>query len=428
MGEVFVGQPVGPKAQPGDDLVAIKTLLPEVAADPAMLGRFLDEARISARLRHPNIAQLLDFGEAAGRPFAVFELLDGADLGDCLDQLIVRRAQIPVEVAVAFAMGACRGLHHAHTLEDQGQPLEVVHRDLSPSNLFLTRAGQVKVLDFGAACGRNRITRTATGMVIGKLEYMSPEQALGKKVDARTDVFGLGLCLHEALTGKRPYHSANEREMVQKIVHARVPDLASARPGLPAPLIKAVHRALAADPGHRFASTEDFAQALEAVFGALCADPAEGVLSRFYGNCFGRDRHELRARRLQKLLSRADAPDAAFAWEAPPMAPAGEDREVSLSTGHIEVVGGATQSERDAEPTTDREPEVGDDPAAPRAASAPVRPPRAASAPVRPPRAASAPVAVAARPVLGYALVAAAVLLALGLGALLGRVGALLGH
>ena len=269
MGEVFVGEEVGPKAQADSPLLAIKTLLPDVALDATMLNRFLDEARLSARLDHPNIARLTDFGEAAGRPFAVFELLEGADLAECLDQLIERRAQVPVEVALAVIIESALGLQHAHTLQKDGLPLEVVHRDLSPSNLFLTRAGQVKVLDFGAAWGRDRITRTATGMIIGKLEYMAPEQVKGDSLSARTDVFALGLCLWELLTTRRPYASSNEREQVSKIFHAHVPDLAELRPGLPATLYDAVKRAVAADPMVRFGSASELAKALEPLLLAI---------------------------------------------------------------------------------------------------------------------------------------------------------------
>src|SRR6185312_8552554 len=254
MGEVFVGEEVGPKAHAQSPLLAIKTLLPDVALDATMLNRFLDEARLSARLDHPNIARLTDFGEAAGRPFAVFELLDGADLAQCLDQLIDRRAPVPVEVALAVIIEAAQGLHHAHTLQKDGQPLEVVHRDLSPSNLFLTRAGEVKVLDFGAAWGRDRITKTKTGLIIGKLEYMAPEQVKGEVLSARTDVFALGLCLWELLTTRRPYASDDEREQVNNIFFARVPDLAGLRPGLPVALYDAVKRTVAATPLERFGS------------------------------------------------------------------------------------------------------------------------------------------------------------------------------
>lgn len=395
MGEVFVGESLGPERR----RVAIKTLLPEASQDRVALGRFLDEARLSARLDHPNIARLLDFGEAAGRPFGIFELLEGADVGDCLDQLIERRGLTPPEVALCIAIEACRGLHHAHTLEKDGAPLEVVHRDISPSNLFLTRTGQVKVLDFGAAWGRDRLTRTATGMIIGKLEYMPPEQVKGERLDARSDVFALGLCLHEALALSRPYQSANERELVKKIYYAEVPDLRHLRPGLPEGLYAALDRATDPDPERRFESAAAFAQALEPVLRGITRAPVEEILGRFYRNCFGAARDERRAARLKELLARPVVDADAFAWAAPELsevAPA-----IDLQSEEIEVVG-TPQPARGDEPDTEKEP-------------APLDPPQAA-----PPR------RTATRPAyLPYAVIGGVVLLALVAGLVIGRLAAL---
>ena len=397
MGEVFVGQEVGPKAQPDAAPVAIKTLLPEVLQQDNMLERFLDEARISARLDHPNIARLQDFGEAAGRPFTVFELLVGANLGECLDALIVKQTQMPAEVALAVVAEACRGLHHAHTLAKDGSPLQVVHRDLSPSNLFLGANGEVKVLDFGAAWARDRITQTAKGLIIGKLEYMAPEQVQGKPVDARTDVFALGLCLHEFFTLKRPYACTDEREQISRIYHAQVPPLERLRPGLGRPIYQAVRRATAADPKHRFQSAAELAQALDEILGDLTEQPAQKILHRFYLSCFGPDRDVQRARRLTELGSVAAANEEGFAWEAPALR---EDSAVTAPAG----AGAAPANGGPKLPEPDTDPEPG--------------PFATASEP-----AAAAP----RRSYLGFALIGAAVLAALFVGLIIGRVGASLG-
>jgi len=420
MGEVFVGEEVGPKAQARSPLLAIKTLLPDVALDASMLNRFLDEARLSARLDHPNIARLTDFGEAAGRPFAVFELLDGADLAQCLDQLIDRRAQVPVEVALAVIIEAAQGLHHAHTLQKDGQPLEVVHRDLSPSNLFLTRAGEVKVLDFGAAWGRDRITKTKTGLIIGKLEYMAPEQVKGETLSARTDVFALGLCLWELLTTRRPYASNDEREQVNNIFFARVPDLTGLRPGLPVALYDAVKRMVAPDPLQRFGSASELAKALEPLLLAVTKDPRGELLTRFYGNCFGIGRHERREARLSELRAQPLADGTSFEWDAPSLNDFAE--RVELNSENIEIVG-TPQPLRGPEPDTDKDPDPLGIRAKPRGNENPTTPTPAVKTPPRAP----APVTKARGPLTPYLVVGGIVFAALVIGLAIGRLAAL-GH
>ncbi len=316
MGEVYVGQALD---RPGEPFVAIKTLLPEVAQDAEMLSRFLDEARISARLDHPNIAKLLDFGEADGRPFAVFELLEGFDLAASLTVLNRRQARVPFEVAALLVAGAARGLHYAHTLTHDGLPLEVVHRDLSPGNLLLTSQGMVKVLDFGAATGRDRVTRTATGLVIGKVEYMAPEQVKGDRISARTDVFALGLCLYELLAGRRPYLGLDEREKARRIFAADIPSLAERRADVTAPLLDAIVRATKVNPAERFANAQELAETLESFTWSQTNAPGQEVLRRFFFDCFGAERLQIRSRRLNELAAEARdrPPGEVFSWEAP---------------------------------------------------------------------------------------------------------------
>lgn len=415
MGEVFVGQEVGAKARAGAPLVAIKTLRREGASDDTALNRFLDEARLSARLDHPNIARLLDFGEAAGRPFAIFELLEGADLGDCLDRLIDRELTTPPEVAVAIGIEACQGLEHAHTLEKDGEPLQVVHRDLSPSNIFVTRDGHAKVLDFGAAGGKDRLTRTATGLIIGKLEYMPPEQVRGQPLDARSDVFALGLCLHESLALQRPYACADEHEQIRLIYNAEVPELRELRPQLPAALYAALQKATSADPAQRYPSAQAFSRALEPILRKLTRDPVEKVLARFYRSCFGAERDQLRAARLKELLARPVVDADQFQWAAPSLKD--EPGTIELGTSDLEVVG--TPQLADDDPPTFAETDgVDDDEALEPAPARKKASPRAPStpAPAQPPR------------YLGYAVIAGVVLLALLAGLVIGRLGANLGH
>jgi serine/threonine-protein kinase len=407
MGEVFVGEELGPKAS-AQPRVAIKTLLPDAARDATMLSRFLDEARLSARLSHPCVARMLDFGQAAGRPFAVFELLRGADLGECLDALIARGRSGPVEVALAVAMQACQGLHHAHTLEKDGKPLQVVHRDLSPSNLFVCDDGQAKVLDFGAAWGRDRFTQTATNMIIGKVEYMAPEQVHGKPVDARTDVFALGLCLHESLTLKRPYAGFDEREQVRRIFEAEVPRLEELRPGLPRALYAVVRKALAKSHLERFGSAQELGEALLPLYRAQTSEAPQARLQRFFAECFGPERTERREARLRALQA-LPVPDAtqAFRWEAPSLHE--QVQAVALGTSDLRSVSEPAPL-RGVEPETDP-----DD-----------RPPAAAPTAVLAAKPASGARAKAST--RAALLVGAAVLAALLLGVAIGHLGATLGR
>lgn len=428
MGEVFVAREVGPKAPRAPAPVAIKTMLPEVAGDTSMLARFLDEATLSARLSHPNIARLVDFGEAAGRPFAAFELLDGADLGACLDALGQRGKLPPVEVALAVIAEACLGLHHAHTLTRDGTPLQVVHRDLSPSNLFVTRDGRTKVLDFGAATGRFRTTQTAMGMIIGKLQYMAPEQIHGEPLDARTDVFALGLCLYEALTLQPALAAPTEIERVRRVAQGEVPDVAGVRTGLPPGVVAALKRATAARPGERFPSAEALAQALLQELDGLTASPPREILARFHASCFAPARLARRQERLAALM--AQEPSLAplpFDWSAPPLE---EDDAGRTLVSAPQAPSPSTRRDRPAEPITDREPAppqktpVMPQPVLPLPPTA-IRPALPAKAPKPPPPV--EPVGAAApRRWRTPALVAAVLIAAAAVGVALGHAGAAL--
>jgi serine/threonine-protein kinase len=318
MGEVYVAREVGPKAPAAPRWVAVKTLLPEVLTQPGFLARFLDEARVSARLDHPKLARLLDFGEAAGRPFLAFELLEGADLDDTVSQAHAQGQPVPVDIACRVVAQAARGLAHAHALAEDGRPLGIVHRDLSPGNLFLAASGQVKVLDFGAAAGRDRLARTATGLVIGKVQYMAPEQVRGAPLDGRTDQFALALCLHELLTHQRPHEGLGEREQLRLAFEGAAPDLEGACPEAPEALVALHRRATAVDPADRFPDCVAFAEALEAVVRAGSALDDTAALARYARALWGAERVPARRAQLEALWDQR-RPDDDFRWDAPPL-------------------------------------------------------------------------------------------------------------
>jgi serine/threonine-protein kinase len=258
--------------------VAIKFLLPELAARPEILRRFENEAVAAGGLEHPNLVAVIDLGRAPdGSPYLVMEFLEGEDCA----RLVRRAGPLPTARAVNIVLQACRGVAVAH---DAG----IVHRDLKPENLFVADAGdghdQIKVLDFGIAKLRpvDGQAATRTGSTFGTTHYMSPEQARGaSEVDARTDVWSLGVVLYELLAGRKPFEGEQPLNVVHQILNAVPPPLGEARPGLPRALLGAVERAMRKDAGARFPSIRAFMKVLEPFAERIAAEgPAAPVSTR----------------------------------------------------------------------------------------------------------------------------------------------------
>jgi len=266
-------------------LVAIKTILPSYAWDPKFRRMFLDEARIAATIVHPNVAQILDLGEERGILYFVMEWVDGASLRSLVKAVEEKGDVFPTAMALRIAADTCAGLHAAHEVRHpDGSSLGVVHRDVSPQNILITTAGVTKVIDFGIAKARGRAaSETATGEIKGKARYMSPEQALGCKVDRRADVWAVGVILYETLTGKPLSTARTPFEAVTELLHgAKRTPLA---PHIPAPVATVVERALAPDLDERFYDAAELQHALEIVSGAtgLTATTADlAAFSRAY--------------------------------------------------------------------------------------------------------------------------------------------------
>lgn len=221
MAEIFWAEQRGPAdyAKP----VVIKRMRRQLTTEPEVVQMFLDEARLGAQLNHPNIVQVIDFGEVDGEYFIAMERLEGKDFGELLT-----RGPLPVDMACLLISQACEGLAYAHRLtDDAGQQRNVVHRDISPANLFLARPGVVKVLDFGIARATERNTKTQTGMVKGKPAFMSPEQVRGQSLDGRSDVFSLGTTLFQMVTGVNPFFRDSDFDTGAAVVQERQPTLDS---------------------------------------------------------------------------------------------------------------------------------------------------------------------------------------------------------
>jgi serine/threonine protein kinase len=261
MAELYLARARG--AQGFEKLVALKLVLPHLADDPKFLGMFLDEARLAGRLDHPNIAQVLDLGTAGGEHFMAMEFVHGVDVRSILANAEGHVA-IPLDAALTIVVEACRGLHYAHELTDEtGQPLWIVHRDVSPSNLLVRYDGVVKLVDFGIAKAADRYHETATGMLKGKSGYMSPEQCRGLQIDRRTDVFGLGILLYELTTAQRLFYGDNEFAILNRIVDGEFERPSEVVPGYPVELENIVLQALDPRVDNRFATAQELQDALE---------------------------------------------------------------------------------------------------------------------------------------------------------------------
>jgi eukaryotic-like serine/threonine-protein kinase len=254
--------------------VAIKVMAAHVAADPVMRERFEIEARAVAALSHPSILSIHELGVAGDVPFAVMELLEGETL-----RSRIARGPLSWRDAVAIGASVAEGLAAAHAKD-------IVHRDLKPENVFLTSAGQVKVLDFGLALHRSggvdvtRIARTAAGVVLGTLGYMSPEQVTGEPVDGRSDIFTAGCVLYEMMTGRPLFGGVTPQEIVANLLHDSLPDLHLLEPSVPSELGAIVARCVARQAGHRFVSAADLALALRALLSVSDAASAGSAPGR----------------------------------------------------------------------------------------------------------------------------------------------------
>jgi predicted Ser/Thr protein kinase len=253
MGVVYLGIARGPGGF--RKILVLKVLKPELAEQPAFVAMFLDEARLAARLAHPNVVQTHEVGSAEGRPYLAMEYLEGQTLHRILRRSKRCGAPLPLADHLQVLIDVLAGLHHAHELlDDEGAPLGVVHRDVSPHNVLVTYDGQVKVVDFGIAKALDSSSETRTGVLKGKVSYMAPEQTRGDAVDRRADLFAVGVMLWEAVTGRRLWLGKSEVAILQERLAARVPRPRDVRPDVPEALERIALRALADDPSGRYAT------------------------------------------------------------------------------------------------------------------------------------------------------------------------------
>jgi len=245
--------------------VALKMVPARMAGDPEATRRLIDEARLTSRLRHRNIVQVIDLGEVEGRHYIAMEYVDGLDLGKLLERLKPLHALPSPKVASFITRELCEGLEHAHRATDaDDKPLRIVHRDVSPSNILLSYDGEVKLADFGLARSADRPSSTQAGVIKGKYPYLSPEQVRGHAVDARSDVFAAAAVLYELAVGQPPFPDAPLPLLLERISRGLIVDPATVRPELPESFLAMLHRGLHPDPAQRYQSARDFGEALSA--------------------------------------------------------------------------------------------------------------------------------------------------------------------
>jgi serine/threonine protein kinase len=251
MAEIFLARALG---VPGfQRMVVVKRILPMLASNPVFVDMFVNEARIASTLQHSNLVQIYDVGVMDGNYFIAMEYLHGQDLRSLQRILVEKHQPLPLEHAIQIVVGICAGLHYAHEkVGFDGQPLSIVHRDVSPQNVIVTFDGGVKLLDFGVAKAASNANETVNGVVKGKIPYMSPEQCRGRPLDRRSDVYSVGIILYELTLGRRLYYGGTEFEMLKRIVERPVTPPRTIDREYDERLERIVIRALAKDPNRRF--------------------------------------------------------------------------------------------------------------------------------------------------------------------------------
>jgi serine/threonine-protein kinase len=308
MGDVYLGVAQGPAGF--SKLMVIKMLRPALADDEQFLAMFLEEARLAARLNHPNIVQTVEVGNEGRRYFLAMEYLEGQSL-QRLRQRVAKEHPFPLGPHLRIIVEALNGLHYAHELVDiDNRALGIVHRDATPHNVFVTYDGQVKVVDFGIAKAMDSSLETRTGELKGKVAYMPPEQASAQRVDRRADVFALGVMVWEAAVGRRLWKGLNEVAIMHELLTGHIPSPREVDPRVPPELDAICRRALATSADDRYATAADFAADLERFLANIGDRTTSRDIATITATAFAADRRELREiidNQLRTLRSGDDA-------------------------------------------------------------------------------------------------------------------------
>ncbi len=278
-------------------LVAIKVMHPHLSQEDSFVEMFLDEARVAATIQHPNVVSIIDVGIEEGLIFLIMDYVEGDSFSNIEKMAVNLRRRIPLGIILRITLDALAGLHYAHELTDhQGNPQNIIHRDVSPQNVVVGVDGTARIVDFGIAKAESRITNTQVGLIKGKLNFMAPEQIRGHGLDRRVDVFGMGVTLWEAITLRRLFAGENEFDTARRILSGEYPSLLDYDPRLPPVLDAICQRALHPDPDQRFHTAAEFAEAIEHELRGQIAGPREvsGFISGVATQKLERERRAVR--------------------------------------------------------------------------------------------------------------------------------------
>ena len=288
MAEIFLGAKTGPGGF--EKRVVVKRINKALLNDREVQGMFLDEARIQALLDHPNIVQIHDFGEEEGTYYLVMEHVDGPNVRWLIDNARSQGQMIPVEHVLRIYADVLSGLHYAHTLRtDDGSALRVVHRDISPVNVLVTKTGHAKLCDFGVAKSKLQHTLTQVGLIKGKFRYMAPEQLNAKSLDARTDVFAAGVSLWETLANRRIFNHEKNDDAIRAIRRGEYPAISDVRE-VPKAVDRLLNRALQLDPEDRYESALAFQKRCEEILRLLPKTSNSATLAKYVQKQLGEER------------------------------------------------------------------------------------------------------------------------------------------
>lgn len=270
-----------------EHLVAIKRVIPKLAEDDDLLQMLVDEAKLVSQLSHPNIASVYEFARVGDDYFIAMEYIDGRDLRTILNKCLKNRISIPIEHSAFIILSVLEALHAAHTHKDAtGECLNIVHRDISPANLLIAFEGQIKLCDFGIAKAKHSRMQTQTGVIKGKVKYMSPEQAMGKVLDCRSDIFSCGSVLYELVTGEQPFIADDETSLLFLVRDTRYRRPKSLNPNLPDPLEAIIKKLMSRSRRLRYQSAEEAANALRLFLEQFFPDYTPSSLGLFIQSLF----------------------------------------------------------------------------------------------------------------------------------------------
>jgi serine/threonine protein kinase len=272
MAEVYKGRIQGPAGF--ERVFVVKRILPHLSDDASFIKMFVEEAKLSARLNHPNIVHIFELGAVEGEYFISMEYIRGHDLSETMRAIWKALGPPRPELVAYIGREACRGLGYAHNLTDEnGRPLGMIHRDVSPSNVMLSYEGAVKMLDFGIAKALGDAEPSRNGTMKGKYAYMAPEQTEGDNIDNRSDIFAIGIVLHEVLTGRRLFKGQNDVQTIERVRRCEVPPPSAQNPAVPREMDEILLKALQRDPARRWSNAADMADALDDIVHAARFQP-----------------------------------------------------------------------------------------------------------------------------------------------------------